>query len=396
MRYLALDAAGRERRGVVEARDPADAATRLRKRGLHPVELTSVAAPRRAAGVRSGGELWLRSGDKVLFLSQLALMLRSGLTLLHALDALAERAERAALRALAGRLRDAVVRGQALSEALASERLFPPLLAHLVRTAESTGRLDEALRRAAESIERRAALRFQVLTSLTYPAIVLLVSGGVFWFLTARVVPRIARFLAGRGVELPWTTALLVDISEVVTGYGPWITGACAAACVTLLCAYRTRRGRFLLDGATLRVPLVGGVLRAASLAHFGRTLSVLLRSGLPMLQALEALGPTVRNQSVARSLARAAEAVRRGASLSAALAGPGLTPLAEQVIAVGERTGALDDVLEELAAHYEVLVQRRLKTLASLVEPALLLVVGGLVGLVYISFFHAVFQLAR
>lgn len=402
--YVALDEQGREVQGGIEAADVASAAAALRGQGLFPVELGAARAARAAstpgAPSTSGARSWLpsfvRTADVVLFLSELGLMLRTGLTLLQSLDTLGEVLESRALRACAGRLSSAVQLGRTLSSALEDERaIFPPVVAHLVRMAEATGELDQAFARASEYLERRAALRAQVISSLLYPAIVIVVSAGVFWFLTTRIVPKFAKFLERRQGALPWTTQLLMDISGWVQAWGPTAMLVLALAALALLVARRTPAGRAAIDRTLLRIPLLGGVTRTAAMAHLGRTLGLLLQSGLPLHESLTILGASFDNVSYREHVARARERVVQGTSLARSLQGPLVTPLCTQVIGVGETSGALDEVLGELGTFYDRRLQARLRTLSALVEPAILLLVGGMVGFVYMSFFQAIFRLA-
>jgi type IV pilus assembly protein PilC len=394
--YVALDERGHEVRGGLEAADPAGAAAKLRGQGLFPVELAEARDAAPSAGAPAdGGFAWVRAADVVMFCNQMALMLRTGITLLEALRALAVRQGKAPLRAAARRLSEAVQAGAPLSRALEAEgQVFPPLVAQLVSTAESTGQLDLAFDRAAHYLDRRAALRAQLVSSLIYPAVVVLVSAAVFWFLTTKVVPKFAAFLAGRSVALPWSTQLLLQISDFLSRYGVALAlGAAGVAAVGLL-GYRTARGRRAFDRVVLSLPPVGGILRTAAMLHLSRTLGLLLRSGLPLLESLRVLEGSFPNRTYAAVVAEAREAVVRGALISEGFDAPVVSPLCRQVMAVGEQTGALDEVLEELGAFYDRQLQQRIKTLATLVEPALLLVIGGMVGLIYLSFFQAVLQL--
>lgn len=395
--YVALDPGGQRIEGSLETSDRTSAANDLRGRGLFPVELREGGAGSSGSGSESGFSLsWTRTSDKVLFLKQLALMLRTGLTLLQALDTLGARSSKRGLRRTAARLSHAVQAGESLSSALALEsRLFPPLVEQLVRAAEATGELEQALVRAAEHLERRAALRAQLLTSMLYPALVILVTGGVFWLLTTQVVPKLARFLSQRQVALPWTTRTLMDVSAFLQTHGSSLVLAFAGLLAALAFARRTRRGRAVLDRAVLAVPLIGGLIRTAAQAHLSRTLSMLLRSGVPLLESLRILADSFQNQCYVRALERAQERIVRGASLATSLEGHTVSPLYLQVVAVGEETGALDQALEELASFYEERLQQAIRTLASLFEPAVILMVGGVVGFVYLSFFQAIFLLA-
>ncbi len=399
-RYDALDSQGQQVTGTVEAPDEGSAAAAVRSRGLFPTEVARGVAGSASAATASGRRLRLptpvRTGDVSLFLAQLGLMLSNGLTLLHALDTLSREASKPALGACAGRLATSVQAGRPLSEALAAERrLLPPLVARLVKTAEATGELDQAFDREAEFLTRRAALRAQLVTSLTYPLIVLLAASGVFWFLTTQVVPKFAAFLAQRRVALPWTTQALMDLSGFLTAHGATLLWGLAALVAALAATWRTEGGRRLLERCALALPGVGGVLEAAAMVHLTRTLALLLRRGLPLLEALGALADSMTLRCYGDVLRRARERVVGGATLAASLHDPLLPRVGLQVVAVGEETGALDEVVADLGEFYDRRLQQGVRTLSSLVEPALLIVVGGMVGFVYFSFFQAVFRVA-
>lgn len=396
--YVAIDAQGREVQGDLEAPDEAGAAAQLRGRGLFPLEVKRGTAARAAAADAREGRLpaLVRSGDVVLFLSQLGLMLRTGLTLLQALETLAGTAARPGLRRCARRLGLAVSGGRTLSAALTDEaRLFPPLVVQLVRMAEATGELPEALARAAEHIERRAALRRQLAASLSYPALVMTASFAVFIYLTTGLIPKLAAFLAQRGRALPWSTRFLMDLSAFVQAWWPWALLASALALAGLLLVRQTARGRLLTDRAVLSIPLLGGVLRNAALAHLGETLGLLLRSGLPLVESLRVLEGSYESRAWSGIIGRAREQVVRGTTLADALAEPLVPPMTLQVVAVGERSGALDEVLRELGAYHDQVLQRNIRTLSALVEPGMIVLVGGMVGFVYYSFFQALMSLA-
>lgn len=401
VRYLALDPAGGEVRGSASAATLRDAAASLRAQGLTPLELAPGELPGRYTRAREQGQnrggAWrpLRAADQVLFLTQLELLTASGVGIVHGLRGLRERAPHPRLRALAGRLLARVESGRDLSGGFEEARELPALVAQLVRTAEATGNLDVAFRRAAAYIERRAELRFQLISSLVYPLVVVCVSLGVFWFLTTAVVPKFARFLAGRRRTLPWTTQALMDLSSFLQAWGPWILGGVGLVGVSILIAATRPGGRRALEASLLRVPLVGSALRASALAQATQTLAMLLESGLPILQSLKLLSSSLPSPRYSRAFLAAEARVAQGEALSAALAPPALPPLCEQVLATGERSGDLERVLKQLAGYYDRRLQRAIKALAAAVEPTILLVVGGMVGFVYLSFFQAVFQLA-
>lgn len=398
-RYDALDVQGGRSAGTVEAPDEAGAAASLRARGLFATRLVPAggSAPGEAGPGRRGWR-WpgvVRSGDVAMFLSQLALMLRSGLTLLRALQTMSREAGKRRLRACAGRLAEAVQAGRPLAEALAAERLLPPVLPRMARAAEVTGELDEAFARAADHVERLAALRLQLVTSLAYPAIVVLAAIGAFVFLTTQVVPKFASLLAQRGVALPWTTQTLMDVSDFMVRYGLHLGLALLALAALAGVASRTTAGRRVLERLALAVPVVGHLIQASALAGLTRTLGLLLRSGLPLLQALQALEGTIGLRSYEDVVARARDGVTRGASLAASLRDPLVPAVSLQVVSIGEETGGLDEVIAGLADYYERRTRQLVRTLATLAEPALLVLIGGMVGFVFLSFFQVLFRVA-
>ncbi len=393
--YVAIDEAGQEVRGALDAADEPGAAASLRAQGMFPLQL----APGRAAAARAASD-WrpslVRSADVVLFLSQLALMLRTGLTLLQALETLEASASRLGLRRVAGRLARNISAGRSLSQGLEEEHaLIPPIAVQLVRTAEATGELADALDRSAEYVERRASLQAQLLTSLAYPSIVVLVAGATFWFLTARVLPKFVSFLAARGGTLPWTTQRLMDVSAFMVEWGGAVLTGLLATLLALLLLRRTTPGRRAMDRAALSIPVVGGLLRTAAQAHLGRTLGLLLRSGLPLVESLRLLAGSFSNRCYADLVLTARERVVQGLALATSLQHPVVAPMTMQVVRVGEQTGALDDVLLRLGDFHDRRLQAHVRALSSAVEPVIIVVVGGMVGFVYISFFQALFSLA-
>jgi len=394
--YLALDASGREVRGTLDAASLAEAAEGLKGRGLFPVELSEPVVEAPAADAQPSFSLRpLRAADQIMFCRQVALLLRTGHALLPSLESLGEQASHPSLARLAGRLSAAVKSGASLSEALEPEVALPPVVGRLVRTAEETGQLEQAFARAADHLERSSELRAQVIASLSYPVLVFLTATGVFWFLALKVVPKLARFLANRGAALPWTTQTLIDVSAFFQSHGVTLGLSVAGVAAAILLWRRTAAGRLALDRLLLRTPLVGGVLRVAAIAQLSRTLALLLQSGVLLLSALRIAADSCSNHALRGEFERAREGVLAGESLAAGLQSPLVGPLVPRIVATGESAGALDETLLELARFSEIDLERRLKTLARLVEPAILVLVGGMVGFVYLAFFQAVLQLS-
>jgi type IV pilus assembly protein PilC len=396
--YTALDAGtGREVKGQLDALDAPSAAVALRERALFPIAVAArAAAPARRRRRRAGLLRFTRRRDVIFFLRQLALMLRAGLTLLQALDVSRENCPKPGLARAIGRMRESVERGRALSDALASEpRYFPQVAWRLIASAEASGDLDATLDRVSLHIERTLELRSTLLASLAYPAILVLVSVGVSVFLVTKVIPTFAKFLAKRGVALPWSTRTLLDVSAFFQAHGPSIAIGALLALLAFVLLVSRPRGRRVVDRLLLEIPVVGGAITAAVMAQFGLTFSMLLRGGVTLLESLRLLSKTVLNTAVAATLDRAAEDVLRGQDLASSLDDPTVPLLMTQVVAVGERTGALDHVLDEIGRYYDAELTARVRQLTALFEPCVIAVVGGLVGFVYFAFFQALLQLA-
>jgi len=393
--YAARDRSGRAQRGSLDAPTPAAVAASLRGRGWVVVQVRPEVA-RPAAETRGGGWLPVRSSDVEVSLRQIAVMLRSGLTLLSALQTVAEQSSRKAIGRIWLDVSRRIQEGAGLAEAMAVHPQFSPLVVQLVRVGEQTGYLEAVLTRAASGLEERRRLRGQLISALTYPGIVLLAAIGVTTFMMVSVIPRLQQFLGALGRRLPPFTQLLVDVSDFVHAY--WIYGAVAgvflAGTVTALRWWPP--GRFWMDRNLVRVPIIGMLSRLAGTVLLARGLCTLLRSGVTLLESLRTVERLIGNRYLASRVAGARDAVMQGGSLAAPLgADRAFMPMLSGMVAVGESAGTLDEVLEEVARFYEEELQRAIRRLAALVEPAIILFVGGIVGFVYIAFFMALFAAA-
>lgn len=413
-RYVALDSGGREVKGELEAPDQKTAAALLRKQGLLVAELTrrggrpgtAVGGTAPAEGEGSDllrrlrtafGRLWpIRDRDRITFLRQGALMLRSGLTLLQCLEEAGRATPKVRFAEALGRVSGAIQSGMSFSAAMAGEgRTFPLIVVKLVESAEASGEMDTVLDQLADHLEKKAQLRTNLLSSLLYPAIVVLVTVGVCAFLILKVIPKFVKFFASKNAALPWSTQFLMDLSGFLTRYGLPMLAASGLAVGALVFLYHTPGGRQLIDRGLLMLPLVGKLLTTAAMAHTGRTLAILLRSGVTILESLKIVRGIVSNRAIAACIEAASEQILGGKDLAGSLRHPVIPSLVPQVVGVGERTGALVHVLEELGQYYERQLQSITKTMSLLIEPVLILVIGVIVGFVYFAFFQAMFQLA-
>jgi type IV pilus assembly protein PilC len=270
------------------------------------------------------------------------------------------------------------------------------MTASLIVAGESTGELDVVMERLADHLEKKAALRMQTINAMIYPVIVIVASIGVMVFLVVKIIPAFAKFFAGRGQVLPPSTQFLLDLSAFALEYGLYIVGTALFLVVATMAYYRTRKGKFNIHHLLLRLPVIGKLLTVGAMAQMNWSLSMTLRSGLTVLDSLKIASEVIRNLVIADKLKSASDLILGGKDLSTSLQHPRIPAVVTQMIAVGERTGTLDHVLQQLGDYYQERLQVGIKRLSTLMEPAMILVIGGMVGFVYYAFFQALFQLAK
>jgi type IV pilus assembly protein PilC len=336
--------------------------------------------------------------DFLVFNREFAALVKAGMPILRALTLLQERRRGSRLGDLVVRARERVEGGASLSEAFAGEEaLVSPLYVTTVGVGEASGDLEGALRRYTAYLERSIELRKRVVGALVYPAVLLTLSMGVVLVLLTYVMPRFAAFYASYNAALPWLTRALLATSTAVTGAWPaWL----ALALVVVLAATfwaPTEAGRILLSRVTLALPAVGAAQRRYLGVQLTRTLAVLLRGGTTMLPALEATRRALSSPLFRDRLGEAMEEVRAGSPLHRALEGKGLLgAMAIEMIQVGESTGDLDGMLEDVAAYYDEALDGQLQTAVRLLEPALLVVVGLVIATVVLAVYMPLFNVVQ
>lgn len=397
-RFEALDRQGVTQNGTLEATDARAAAQSLRARALYVVRLDQDEA---AAGpVGRDGPGWLaarvRGQNLVMFYKQMGMMLRNGLTLLQALDIASQTVGSRRLTQVLRVLRADIERGASFSEVLGRHpRHFDALAVELVRGAEASGELDAVMERIARDLERKAELQRQLITSLIYPVIVLLTAIGVSLFLVLGVVPKFAEFFAKSGRKLPPVTQSLIDLTHFMQTWGPWLGLALLVAGGALVAVWRRPESRPIVDRWVLRLPIVGHLITVGNMARFAWTAGMLAKSGVTIIETLRVSAGVLGNAAIAADVHRATEAVLCGRDLATSLRQPTLPPLIHQLTAVGERTGSLDAVLQEIGDFYQKLLETAIKRMTALIEPVLILLVAAMVGYVYYAFFAALFAAA-
>jgi general secretion pathway protein F len=407
-RYQAVELNGAPVRGEIEAADRKSALQLLGARGLFPSVLESCApageaaarpalTPRqRAGGTRAGGRVSGR--DITAFTREMGALLSAAIPIPQALDGLGEEEENPALRAIVLKIADSVRKGAALSAALEEHpKLFSKLYVSMVRVGEEAGVLPKVMADLAELLEHEDELRGEVLAAVAYPVFVLCFGFVTVAVLLTVVMPKLFSMLTEMATALPLPTLILLRVSGFIRDYWiPLLAGAIGAF-AGLRWFLRSPRGAEKWDAIKLRLPVLGGVYRAAALSRFARTLGTLAKSGVSLLPALKIVENTIGNLVLAKLIAQVAEETRGGDSLAAPLRKLGIFPkTVVQMISVGEESGMLAEMLLRVADIEERHMRARTKTMVSLLAPALILVVGALVGFMVIALLLPIFNMSQ
>ena len=407
-RYQAVEASGSSVEGVIEAEDRRSALRLLGERGLFPSTLeisnsrngdagaSRTTVTEREVAAPTGGRV--RRKDITAFTREMSALLAAAIPIPQALEGLGEEEENPALRAVVLRISQSVRKGASLSSALDEHpKLFSKLYVSMVRVGEEAGALQKVMADLADLLEHEDEVRGEVMAAVAYPAFVLGFGLITVTVLLTVVLPRLFSMLQEMLTVLPLPTLILLRTSGFIHQYWPAILVGLIAGVSALRWYVRTPKGAELLDQAKLRLPLMGSVFRSAALGRFARTLGTLVKSGVSLLPALKIVENTIGNRVLAQQIARVAEDTRGGHSLATPLRKLGIFPrTVVQMIDVGEETGRLDEMLLKVAQIEERHMRARTKTLISLLAPALILVVGALVGFMVIAILLPIFKMSR
>jgi len=399
--YRAVDPQGKVTEGTIEAPEVPMVVARLHDRGLIPITIGAArdGARRRAMGVSlpslpAIGRRRVKGRDLLVLTQELSVLVSSGLPLDRSLATLAELADNAELKRIVTEVLHEVQGGKSLAEALAQHKVFPPLYVNMVRAGELGGFLEVVLQRLCEYLDSAQQLRDEVRAALTYPVLLTFAMGGSILVLLVYVLPKFSTLFTDMGKALPLQARLILGLSEAVRSYWWVLLLAVGLTVAAVRYSIRTPRGRYGWDQWKLRLALVGPLVRKMEVARLARTLGTLLKSGVPMLQALGTVKEIMGNQVLSRAIGDVEVGVREGAGIADPLARSGVfPPLAVQMIAVGEETGRLDELLLRVADHFDRDVRVQVQQFTRLLEPVLILVMGLGVGFIVISMLSAIFS---
>jgi MSHA biogenesis protein MshG len=385
--------------GQLEGASAGAVAELLLARGVTPLNIT---ASRAAAAGTDVLAAWraskVSSTERLLFARQLHTLLRAGVPILAALRGLQDSCESPQMRQTLQDVRHSLESGQELSLALAQHpKVFDGFYIAMVKVGEMTGRLDEVFKRLFEHMEFEIFMRQQVKSALRYPAFVIIAMVAAIAVINLMVVPAFAEVFKSLGSELPWATRLLIGSSEITLKYG-WLMGlTLIGGALALRRWVATKPGRLAWDHFWLRIPLAGKIVQKATLARFARSFALALRSGVPVERALAVVAQTADNQFIASRIEQLRLQVERGDTILRSAAASGIfTPVVLQMIAVGEETGAVDELMDEVASLYGNEVQYELKTLSQQIEPILVVFLGIVVLILALGVFLPMWDLGR
>ena len=401
--YKALSKDGRRLEGSLEAADRRAALAAVEKLGHVPISVAEAKAKK--AGDKGtpfwkmkigGGQQRMKPVEVLLFTSELSDLLEAGMTLGAALNCLANQGEEdSAQGKIASDLRDRIMRGEQLSDAVtAHPATFPPLYGNMIRAGEASGAMIEVLRRLVEHYERNESMRSKITSALTYPIVVLVFGVLTVIFAMVKVIPQFAKIFEGMGTTLPLPTRILVGTSDFVIKYGLFLAILIGMGIVVFKRHIKTGPGRIWWDGLKLKAPLVKGIVACGAYSSLAYTMKTLLSNGVNVLQALKIAEETCGNALIADALRNARQRVTDGTTISGPLAGSNVFPkMMTDMLAVGEQSGDMPSSLGHIGRRYESEMDRNIKIFTNALEPILIVAIGGVVGFVAVSILMAVFK---
>ena len=398
--YKALDASGRAVQGLKEADSPKTLRAVLKRDGVFLTEVLGAqeakAQAAREVSVKRVVLGRVSATDLAIMTRQFAVLVGAGIPLVETLGALVEQIEHEKLKRIVSDVKQRVNEGASLADALAAHpKTFGNLYVNMVRAGESSGALDVVLVRLADFTESQARLRSKVMGTMAYPAFMSIIGVVILGVLFTVVIPKIVKIFDDSRVTLPWYTRALIATSSFVSQWWWALLIAAIAAIWGFLRWRATKEGRARWDRFVLTVPVFGRLVRIIAIGRFARTLSTLLKSGVGLLTAMDIVRNIVGNTRLAEVIEQARDAIREGESIAAPLKRSGeFPPLVHHMVAVGERSGSLEEMLGNVANAYEDQVETTISALTSLLEPLMIIVMGGVVGFIVISVLMPILQL--
>ena len=398
-RYKAVTPEGKLVEGTLEAVDQETVLARLQEQGQLPIKVFP--------GEDTGGVLsreirlpWKRKKvpqkDLLIFTQELSTLVKAGLTLDRSLSVLSDLTENAYLAEVVSELLREIKGGKALSEALSTyPQVFPKVYVNMVKAGEVGGALDQILERLEEYLEGADELRSYLISSMIYPCILVVVAIGSIIIMMTVVIPQFADIFENAGAPVPLPMMVLLVLSGFLTGFWWLILLVIGGGAYWIYSRLKTEEGRLNWDRQLLKLPVVGSVLRKLEVSRFSRTLGTLLQSSVPLIQSINLVKEIVENQAIASTMESIKSGVKKGEGLTRPIREAEIfPPFALHLLAVGEETGRLDDMLLQIADSYDRDLRRSLQRLVALLEPAIILVMGLIIGVMVVSMLYSIFSI--
>ncbi len=399
--YKALAPSGKPQRGIVEAETQKAARLKLKKQSLMVVEISerSAARPRGSGGSNipfTGGKPGVK--DLALMTRQLASLIKANITLVEALTAMVEQTEKESLKVVLSQVRQDVNEGSSLAKAIGKHpKVFDTIFINMIEAGESSGTLGLVLLRLADLKEAQMRLRGKVITAMTYPALMMAVAVFLMIAIFAFVIPQLTQVFETSGKPLPAITKFLIAVSSIVTDYWWVLLFAAGSALYFFRSFTQSESGRPKWDRFKLRMPFMGSLIRMVAVTRFSSTMATLLSSGVPILTSMNIAKNLVGNIPIANAIASARENITEGQSIADPLRKSGeFPPMVIHMIAIGERTGELPNMLQNVAETYEEQVNARIEAMTALLEPAMIIGMGGMVGFIVMSIFIPLLEIGN
>jgi len=396
--YKARDGEGILSEGKIEADSQEIVVRRLREKGYFPTEIESLSDDKVSLKERIKRLKSVGLKDLSLFCRQFATMINSGLTIVRALNILSNQTPNYKLKEAIINVREEVEGGLSLSEALEVESdIFPRLFISMIEAGEAGGVLDEVLEEMADHFEKENDLKQKVNSALAYPIVILIVALGVVSFLVVAVLPTFVDLFSDIGMELPLPTRVILGLSETFSNYWYFVLLAIIALIFAAYRYYQSREGRRRIDWLLLKIPIVGDLLIKIEITRFSKTLAVLIKSGVSILDGFEIVSRVMTNRIVTEKIIEARKSVSEGESIAVPLSEDELFPeMVLQMVKIGEETGALDQMLLKVSQFYDKEVESKLEAVVSLIEPVMILVMAVVVGSIVVSIVLPMFDMMQ
>lgn len=397
--YTARTKEGSVQHGTMSASDRATVLSTLRQRNLIPVIIKQAATKKGVIKISIpfiGGKV--KAKDVVVLTRQLSTMINAGVPIVRALHTLSDQTESSKLKVILTKVIAEVEGGAPLSDSLEKyPKVFSPVYVNMVRAGETGGILDQILERLANQVEKDADIKSKLRGAMIYPSILMCITFGAFIFLMTGIIPKLKEIFDEYDAQLPIHTRVMLSISEAMQKYGVLLAIIAIVLVILLVRFIKTPKGKKAFDRLILKMPIVGPVVLKVNVARFSRTFSSLTGAGVSVLDGLNVTAQALNNSILREAIEKAAEKVKNGAPISASLEETKIfPPIVPQMTAVGEETGQVDKVLGKVADFYEKEVDRVIANMTSIIEPLMIIVLGGLVGLIVASVFGPISELTN